>query len=208
MEYTKPPCDLDELRLYRLGRVRHALAARDLAGIVLYDQVNTRYATDATNMQIWSTHNKVRYVYVPTEGPVRLFELGGDGMFSESLPAVAEVRPSIPFLYFLSGERQAEKVAAWAADLDAVIRENSGGNRRIAMDRVAPQGAFAMQRLGYDVFDGFEVMETAREIKSAGENALMRYAITVSCRKAWCYAWKRWPPRPVVGNRSSSKSRS
>ena len=44
MEHTIPPCDLDEVRRYRLARVREALAARDLAGIILYDPVNIRYA--------------------------------------------------------------------------------------------------------------------------------------------------------------------
>ena len=67
MEHTDAPCDLDAVRHYRLARVRQGLASHDLAGIVLYDQVNTRYVTDSTNMQIWSTHNEVRYVYVPTE---------------------------------------------------------------------------------------------------------------------------------------------
>ena len=179
MDPIEPPCDLDEVRRYRLARVRRALAERDLAGIVLYDQVNTRYATDSTNMQVWSTHNEVRYVYVPTEGPVRLFELGGETVLSDGLPGVDEVLPSIPFLYFLTGDRQAEKVRAWAANLDAVIRENSGGNRGIAIDRVAPIGVMEMQRLGYQVFDGFEVMEVAREVKSAGEIALMRRSIAV-----------------------------
>ena len=183
MEHTDAPCDLDDVRRYRLGRIRVALARRDLAGIVLYDQVNTRYATDATNMQIWSTHNEVRYVYVPAEGPVRLFELGGDSLFCEGLPTVDEIRPSIPFLYFLAGERQEEKARAWAADLDAAIRESNGGNRRIAIDRVAPIGVVEMQRLGYRIVDGFAVMEDAREIKSAGEIALMRHSIAV-CEQA------------------------
>lgn len=52
MEYSTPPCDLDEVRRYRLRRVREALIERDLAGINLYDQLNTRYAVDATNMQM------------------------------------------------------------------------------------------------------------------------------------------------------------
>ena len=183
MEHSDAPCDLDDVRRYRLGRIRQALAHRDLAGILLYDQVNTRYAIDSTNMQIWSTHNEVRYVYVPTEGPVRLFELGGESIFAEGLPTVDEIRPSIPFLYFLAGERQPEKARAWAADLDAVIRESNGGNRRIAIDRIAPLGVIELQRLGYRIFDGFAVMEDAREIKSAGEIALMRHAIAV-CERA------------------------
>ena len=181
MEHTDAPCDLDDVRHYRLERVRAALAQSDLAGIVLYDQVNTRYATDATNMQIWSSHNEVRYVYVPAEGPVCLFELGGESLFCDGLPTIDEIQPSIPFLYFLAVERQAEKARAWAADLDAVIRENSGGNRRIAIDRIAPIGVIEMQRLGYRIFDGFAVMEDAREIKSAGEVALsMKFPRLVS----------------------------
>ena len=36
----------------------------------------------------------------------------------------------------------------WAADMDSVIREHGGGNRRIAIDRIAPQGVIEMQRHG------------------------------------------------------------
>ena len=112
MEHTDAPCELDEVRRYRLRRIRQVLARRDLAGIVLYDQMHTRYATDATNMQIWSTHNEVRYVYVPAEGPVCLFELGVENLFCDGLPTIDEIRPSIPFLHFQAGERQAEKARA------------------------------------------------------------------------------------------------
>lgn len=56
MAYSAPPVDLDEVRLYRLGRVREQLAKRDYAGVPLLDQINTRYATDATNMQVWCAH--------------------------------------------------------------------------------------------------------------------------------------------------------
>ncbi len=53
MEFSQPPVDLDTARLYRLGRIRRQLEARDYAAILLFDQINTRYATDATNMQVW-----------------------------------------------------------------------------------------------------------------------------------------------------------
>lgn len=69
MEYSEAPVDLDKVRLYRLGRIREELKKRDYAGIVLFDQVNTRYATDATNMQIWCSHYETRCVFVATEGP-------------------------------------------------------------------------------------------------------------------------------------------
>ena len=184
MEHSIPPCDLDEIRHYRLGRVREALAARDLAGIILYDPLNIRYATDAPNMQVWCAHNEARYLYVPAEGPVRLFEFGGGSdLLTAGLPTIDEVRSATYVLYFIAGGRQADNAQAWGSELDSVIREHAGSNRRIAIDRVGPVGMLEMQRLGYEIVDGFEVMENARSIKSAGEISLMRHAIAV-CEQA------------------------
>ena len=184
MEHSNPPCDLDEMRRYRLGRVREALAARDLAGIILYDPLNIRYATDASNMQVWCAHNEARYLYVPAEGPVRLFEFGGGSdLLTAGLPTIDEVRGATYVLYFIAGGRQAGNARAWGSELDSVIREHAGGNRRIAIDRVGPVGMIEMQRLGYEIVDGFEVMENARSIKSAGEIALMRHSLSV-CEQA------------------------
>ena len=183
MDHTTPPCDLDEVRLYRLGRVREQLRQRDLAAIVLYDQVNARYATDATNMQLWCSQNDARYVLVPAEGPVVLFDFGGKTLLSEGLPTIDEVRASEAFLYFSAGGDMANRARRWAAELDELVRSCSGANKRIAMDRIAPLGTQELERLGYRVFDGMEVMECARAVKSPGEIALMRVAIGV-CEQA------------------------
>ena len=179
MDHTTPPCDLDEVRRYRLGRVRESLTKRDLAGIILYDQLNTRYAVDATNMQIWCSHNEARYVYVPAEGPVILFDFLGKTHMSEGIPTIDEVRPPICPFYFFSGENIGEKTTQWAAEMDDIISTHNGGNKRIAIDRVGPLAVQAMQRHGYEIHDGFEVMEHAREVKSSGEIALMRKSIEV-----------------------------
>ena len=56
MSHSTPPTDLDAVRSYRLGRVVEQLKQRDLAGIILSDQLNIRYTTDSTNMQIWCSH--------------------------------------------------------------------------------------------------------------------------------------------------------
>lgn len=179
MDYTTPPCDLDEVRLYRLDRVRQALAERDLAGIILYDQLNTRYATDSSNMQIWCLHNESRYVYVPAEGPVVLFDYDGKTYMSDGLPTVDDVRAPITFLYFFAGNEQQRRAREWARQMDGLIRENSGGHMHIAIDRIAPLGVQELERLGYRISDGFEVMENARKIKSLGEIALMRESLRV-----------------------------
>ena len=47
-------------RKYRLGRIRQQLLKEDCAAILLYDPINIRYALDATNMQVWTSHNAMR----------------------------------------------------------------------------------------------------------------------------------------------------
>ena len=179
MEYSQAPTDLDAVRMYRLGRVREELKKRDYAAIILYDQLNTRYATDATDMQIWCSHNENRYVYVPAEGPVIVFEYGGLAHLSEGLPGVDEVRKAVSWYYFAAGSRCQEMVTKWAAEMADLVSRHGGGNKRVAIDRCGPLGVQELAKHGISIHDGFEVMEVAREIKSPGEILLMRHAIDV-----------------------------
>ena len=183
MEYTTPPCDLNAVRMYRLSRVRAQLQQRDLCGIILYDQLNTRYACDATNMQIWCSHNEARYLYVPTEGPVVLFEFGGKDILCDGLPTIDEIRAPINFFYMVAGVESANRAREWATDIDGIANAHNGRNKRIAIDRLSPIGVQELERLGYEIFDGFEIMEKAREIKSDGEIQLMKASVEV-CEQA------------------------
>jgi len=178
MEATTPDFDLDRMRLYRLGRVRAALRERDYAAAVLFDPLNTRYATDSTNMQLWCTHNEVRYVYVPAEGPVVLFEYGRVGdLLTAGMPTVDEVRPARSWFYFGSGPRHSEHAKLWAAEIADLIRRDGGGNMRVALDRVNFEGTQELEAMGFSIHDGFEMMENARLVKSGDELAAMKRAI-------------------------------
>ena len=129
MEGSVPPTDLDEVRLYRLARVREALKTRDYAGILLYDQLNSRYATDVTNMQIWCLHNEARFVFVPTEGPVICWEYGSVQHLAEGVPTIDEIRPAKPFFYFATGPRYEEKAKLWADEIEELVRQHGGGKQ-------------------------------------------------------------------------------
>jgi Xaa-Pro dipeptidase len=183
MEGTSAPVDLDAVRLYRLGRVRAQLKRFDYAGVLLYDQLNTRYATDATNMQLWCLHNEARYTFVPTEGPVVAFEYGPHKHLLEGLHGVDEIRPTTSWYYFAAGPRFRDRLKTWAAEIGDLVRQYGGGNKRIAVDRMGVEGVGALQQQGLEVRDAWEVMETAREIKSAEELVLMRKAVDV-CEQA------------------------
>jgi Xaa-Pro dipeptidase len=55
-----PGIDEKSVRAYRLERVMAHLVRHDLAGIVLFDPINVRYATGSRNMQVWAMHNAMR----------------------------------------------------------------------------------------------------------------------------------------------------
>jgi Xaa-Pro dipeptidase len=177
--------DVPTMRADRLARTRQLLQRLDYAGIVLADPLNLRYATDSTNMQVWCTHNPVRYAFVATEGPVIVFDFHGSAHLSAHLPLVDEVRPGRGWYYFKSGDRLVEHARSWAAELAELVRAHGGGNRRLAIDKCDPAGAMALQAEGLSLHDGEEVMERARAIKSADEIRAMR------CTLAACEAAMR-----------------
>ena len=174
---SSPSVDRSALRSYRLDRVRRELARCDYAAAVLYDPVNIRYATDTSNMQVWTLHNPVRYAFVPAQGPVVLFEFHGCAHLADGFVTVDEVRPAIAWYYFGAGSRVEEMAARWAAEVADLVRDHGGGNRCIAADRLDPLGVAALSSLGVSVHDGQEVMEQARLIKSADEIDAMRASI-------------------------------
>ena len=174
-----PDVDMAALRAYRLGRVRQELRRHDYAGIVLYDPINIRYATDSRNMAVWTLHNAVRYAFIPTEGPITLFDFHNCEHLSAGLETIDEVRPAVDWFYFGAGSRIAERARRWAAEIADLVAAHGGGNRRLAIDKCNPEGAEALRGLGIEIRDGQEVMEHARFVKSAEELACMRASIAV-----------------------------
>src|ERR1700723_1298749 len=53
--------DRHVMRLQRIGRIREQLQHSNCDALLLYDPINIRYATDTTNMSIWTMHNQARY---------------------------------------------------------------------------------------------------------------------------------------------------
>ncbi|MEE2716676.1 MAG: Xaa-Pro peptidase family protein [SAR324 cluster bacterium] len=177
---TLTDAELSTMRQYRLNRIRAELKQRDYAGILLYDPLNIRYATDTSNMQVWCTHNAVRYCFIPTEGPVTLFEFHGCDHLAEGFDTLQEVRSAIGWFYFGAGSRVQEKAKQWAAEIADLVRAHGGGNRRLAVDKCEPEGIAALQAEGVEIFNGQEVTELARRIKSPEEIKAMRIAIAVN----------------------------
>ena len=173
--------DMHAARRYRLTRIRAELLKRDLGGILLYDPLSVRYATDSTDMQLWCTHNAVRYAFVAAEGPVILWDFHNCEHLSWHLDCVDEIRHGTAWFYYEAGEHTETRAKRWAAEIADVLK-GCGGDR-LAVDKINPLGVAALAAEGIGVFDGEAVMEHARAVKCADELKAMRRAIA-ACEAA------------------------
>ncbi|MEQ8604443.1 MAG: Xaa-Pro peptidase family protein [Marivibrio sp.] len=169
--------EISGVRLARLARLRAEMAKRDVAGLVLTDPVNVRYACDARNMQIFTARNPARYLFVAADGPAILFDFAGCEHLGAGLETLDEIRVAKTTSYVAQAERQPEVVAAFADELADLMRAHAGGAKRVGIERFAPEVAYAVQARGFDVVDAQEPVERARAIKVPNEIRMMRASI-------------------------------
>lgn len=172
--------DRRKLRLDRLAKIREQLVAHDYGAALLSDQINIRYATDTHIFDVWTMHAPGRYVFVPVDGPVVLFEFGTCVYMRTDLDGVDEVRKSTPWFYFLAGPRTMEKAELWSRDIIDLMRKYGGTDQRLAVDRCEPWGARFLTDAGIQLFDAQEPLELARMIKTPEEIMALQLAIDVS----------------------------
>jgi Xaa-Pro aminopeptidase len=178
------PPDLAAMRAFRLERLTAEVARRGLGGLLMFDPLNIRYATDATNMQIWNMHNPFRACLVTPDGWMVLWDYKNSPFLAAHNPLVREVRAAgASFFYSVTGEGTAQAARAFAGEVDAVLRARSGGNRRLAVDKIMLAGARALEAAGVVVEDGEIVTERARAVKGPDEVRAMRCAVH-ACERA------------------------
>ncbi|TBD10797.1 aminopeptidase P family protein (plasmid) [Rhizobium ruizarguesonis] len=173
-----PAATLDLARRYRLERLRRKMREWDCGALLLYDPVNIRYAFDSSNMSIWTMHNASRYALILADGPAILFEFEGADHVNNGLPGIDEIRPAKSWIFFTAGNLMEPRMKAWADEVADLVSRN-GGNKRVAVDRLEPAGAFESRERGFMLLDGQELAERARSIKSTEEIELMRWTIRV-----------------------------
>ncbi|MCS5558864.1 MAG: Xaa-Pro peptidase family protein [Oceanospirillaceae bacterium] len=174
-----PHSVLLKAREYRLNRVRQQLIKHDCGAMLLYDPVNIRYSLDSSNMQVWTMHNATRYALVFAQGPVIMFEFAGCHHLCEGLEGIDEVHHATVWSFMSTGDRSGERVQQWSHDIAGLMRQYSGGNQRLAVDKLEHMGVQALAANGLDLIEGQSLMETARAIKNDAEIELMRWTIRV-----------------------------
>ncbi|CDX21082.1 DMSP lyase [Mesorhizobium plurifarium] len=172
------PPNLDRMRRTRLDRIVQQLRQRDYIGVLCFDPLNIRYATDSSNMQIWIMHNTSRAVFVSADGHVILWDLRGCSQLSRHLPLINEIREGgAGFYYFVAGDEGEAMAKDFAGQIDELLRRFGGENRRLAVDKIEISGLRALDAFGIEVCNGMQLMEHARALKGIDEINAMRCSI-------------------------------
>ncbi|MEO8241264.1 MAG: dimethylsulfonioproprionate lyase DddP [bacterium] len=177
------PPNLKALREYRWQRLTQALVARDYGGLLMFDPLNIRYATDTTNMQLWNSHNPFRACLLCADGHMVMWEYKNSPFLVTFNPLVAELRSGASFFYSVTGDTSENDAHNFARQVDEVMRAHAGTNRRLAVDKIMVFGLRALERAGFEVMEGEEVTERTRAIKGPEDIAAMRCAHD-ACDKA------------------------
>mgnify|MGYP000025177010 CR=1 FL=1 len=168
--------NLSQMRHDRWARLVAAINARDMGGLLMFDPLNIRYATDTTNMQLWNTHNPFRACLICADGHMVMWEYKNSPFLVTFNPLVKELRSGATFFYNSTGDRGQQAAQGFAAQVDEIIRAHAGANRRLAVDKIMVHGLRALESLGFEVLEGEEVTERTRAIKTPDEILAMRCA--------------------------------
>ena len=169
--------DMPALREYRLSRLQEQIRKHDCAGLLLFDPLNIRYATDTTNMQLWIAHNAARACFVPPEGKVILWDFHNCEHLSAHLPLVGEVRHGASFFYFETGDKTEAAAAHFVDEVIDVMKSHGGANKRLAVDKIETPGYVRLVEKGIEIIEGQMLTEHARAIKNDNEIRAMRCAV-------------------------------
>ncbi|MGE0213193.1 MAG: M24 family metallopeptidase [Parvibaculaceae bacterium] len=175
---TEPSAvDAPKLRRERLARLRAWMAEAGYGAVLLFDPYNQRYATGSRNMFGYFLRNSTRYFFVPTEGPIVLFEYPQSYHVSLQLDTVDEARPSKLVWSSVSG-RDDETAGPFAAEIADLMREHGRGSRKIGMDRCTHLQALALQKQGLEVRDCQGEILAVRAIKTPEEIKCLQVSMT------------------------------
>lgn len=162
--------DMVSVRGYRLNRVRQEMANYGVDCSILTDPVNIRYATGARNMQVFCARNQPsRYVFIPLNGPVILFEFTGCEHLGEGIETIDEVRQARTASFVAAGAAIGQTERLWAREMGDLIRQHCGTNAVVGIERINAGATIALGGEGFHIVDAQQPVEMARAIKSAEE---------------------------------------
>ena len=171
--------DPKQLRAGRLARLRNMMREEGYAAVILFDPYNQRYATGSRNMFGYFLRNSTRYIYVPLEGPVILFEYPGSAHVSTWLETIDESRTS-QVVWSAVNQRDGLSSDPFGVEIAELVREHGRGNRKVGLDRCALNLARSLEAQDLEVFDCMQEILHTRRIKTPEEIACLAQSMAGS----------------------------
>ncbi|TNF58870.1 MAG: aminopeptidase P family protein [Rhodobacteraceae bacterium] len=168
--------NLERMRDFRWKRLTKAIVDRGYAGLLMFDPLNIRYATDSTNMQLWNTHNPFRAVLLCADGYMVIWDYKNSPFLSTFNPLVREQRSGADLFYFDRGDKVDVAADVFSNEVRVLLAEHAPGNMRLAVDKIMLHGLRALEAQGFQIMEGEEVTEKTRAIKGEDEILAMRCA--------------------------------
>ena len=175
--------NLPRMREYRWKRLTHHIVQRGYGGLLMFDPLNIRYATDSTNMQLWNTHNPFRAVLLCSDGYMVIWDYKNSPFLSEFNPLVKEQRSGADLFYFDRGDKIDIAADKFSNEVRTLITEHSESNMRLAVDKIMLHGLRSLEAQGFEITEGEEVTEKCRSVKGEDEILAMRCA-SEACENA------------------------
>lgn len=195
--------DLIAMREFRWKRLTQHIVDRGYGGLLIFDPLNIRYATDSTNMQLWNTHNPFRAVLVCADGYMVMWDYKNSPFLSTFNPLVKEQRSGADLFYFDRGDKVDVAADVFSNEVRILIEEHGGGNKKLAVDKIMLHGLRALEAQGFSIQNGEEVTEKSRSVKGADEILAMRCAVNAcetAVRKMEDYARSNVPTQATSEN--------
>ncbi|MGD8710360.1 MAG: Xaa-Pro peptidase family protein [Ectothiorhodospiraceae bacterium] len=171
--------DPKALRAGRLRRLREMMAEKGYAAVVLFDPYNQRYATGSRNMFGYFLRNSTRYIYVPLEGPVILFEYPGSAHVSTWLETIDESRTS-KVVWSAVNQRDNLNSDPFAREIADLVRQHGGGNLHVGLDRCSHILALSLEAQGLTVGDCMQDTLHCRRLKTPEEVACLAQSMAAT----------------------------
>jgi Xaa-Pro aminopeptidase len=161
----------------RLARLRATLAAHDVGAAIFFDAINIRYACGVRNMQLNTTRNPGRYVFVPVEGPVVLFEYRSCAHLAAGHDTVDEIRGARGLHPFYGGDHYRRHLADFVDDVRTLAAQCGLQGQRLGIERSPIEAVPALMNGGFDIVDASAIVDRAKSIKTPTELDLIRASV-------------------------------
>ncbi len=168
--------NLEQMRRHRWERLTRHIVDRGYGGLLMFDPLNIRYATDSTNMQLWNTHNPFRAALLCPDGYLVIWDYKNAPFLSAFNPLVREVRSGADLFYFDRGDKADVQADIFANEVRKLVEAHGGNNKRLAVDKIMLHGLRALEAQGFEIMEGEELTEKARSVKGPDEILAMRCA--------------------------------